>query len=351
MDIINDIEKTRKTTKEVIQEKAQSPILQQLGYNFIKILDTMPCESSSLPVSNYFFFCEIEVLISLEKDLMKMEGLKHSLRLDKKLMAEHHGGITYLFVQKEFNTFVRIVEEEISKERYLKEIAWEVLKTAAMTVLAEEFETSYGHYFEDVESKSLEEMIHIYCNIEEIRNPRHVINQGKFLYFLVKYRFFDLTQLFKLYKDVDKLIKDGINDREYNNFKNKVKNLHTSHQLSYTIHDVDLMTGLEFEQFITALFRKMGYLATTTKASMDQGIDVIAEKMGRKIGIQAKCYSKKVGNSAVQEVVAGLCHYHCSKGIVITNNYFTDSAIALATSNNVLLWDRDKLIEKINELF
>jgi restriction system protein len=88
-----------------------------------------------------------------------------------------------------------------------------------------------------------------------------------------------------------------------------------------------------------------------TKGSGDQGIDVIAEKAGIKIGIQAKCYSSKVTNKAVQEVTAALSYYSCDKGIVISNNYFTESAISLAQSNNIVLWDRDSLKRKLEEFF
>ena len=107
------------------------------------------------------------------------------------------------------------------------------------------------------------------------------------------------------------------------------------------------MDGTEFEELIAKLFRKMGYDAEVTKASGDQGIDVIATKNGFKYGIQAKCYSGQVGNSAIQEVVAGKTYYSLNKAIVVTNNFFTKSAIKLAEANGVVLWDRNILKEKL----
>ena len=94
----------------------------------------------------------------------------------------------------------------------------------------------------------------------------------------------------------------------------------------------------------------MGYEAQVTKASGDQGIDVIAEKDGFKIGIQAKCYSGSVSNSAIQEAVAGLQYYNLDKTIVVTNSSYTASAIKLAEANGIVLWDRNILTEKISEL-
>lgn len=116
------------------------------------------------------------------------------------------------------------------------------------------------------------------------------------------------------------------------------------------IESIDKMSGTEFETFIYNLLIKLGYSASVTKATGDQGIDIIARKNGYSFGIQAKCYSSSVSNSAIQEVVAGLSYYELDVGLVVTNNYFTKSAMDLAKSNNVLLWDRDVLISRMNEV-
>lgn len=65
--------------------------------------------------------------------------------------------------------------------------------------------------------------------------------------------------------------------------------------------------------------------------------------------MQAKRYSEKVSLSAVQEVIGGLRHYGLSSGMVVTNSTFQASAIQLAKDNNITLWNRDKLIEKLGE--
>ena len=115
-----------------------------------------------------------------------------------------------------------------------------------------------------------------------------------------------------------------------------------------TIFDVDKMCGNEFESFLSILFSRMGYNARVTERH-DQGIDVIAIKDGVKLGIQAKRFKGNVGNSAVQEVVAGLTIHGCNKALVVTNSNFTNSAIALAKANNVELWDREVLIKHMRK--
>lgn len=115
------------------------------------------------------------------------------------------------------------------------------------------------------------------------------------------------------------------------------------------LNTIDIMNGREFEEFIANLFRKKGYKTTLTPSSGDYGIDVIIENDFLKIGIQTKCYSDKVSNSAVQEAFTGIKHYGLDKAMVITNNYFQPSAIRLAKENNVILWDRERLEEELSK--
>lgn len=110
------------------------------------------------------------------------------------------------------------------------------------------------------------------------------------------------------------------------------------------INNIDTMDGINFEKFLVHLFANMNYKAEVTQASNDQGADLIIEKLGERTAVQAKCYSSTVGNTAVQEVTGAKQYYNCTKAMVITNNYFTKSAIELAYANNVELKDREDLI-------
>ena len=110
-----------------------------------------------------------------------------------------------------------------------------------------------------------------------------------------------------------------------------------------SIQTTDSMSPAVFERMVAVLFNSMGYDAKVTKLSGDQGVDVVADKKGRRAVIQAKCYSGSVGNGAVQEVVAGKQYYHAVDAYVVTNSTFTKSAIELARANNVVLWDRNEL--------
>lgn len=113
---------------------------------------------------------------------------------------------------------------------------------------------------------------------------------------------------------------------------------------------IDKMTGIEFEDFAKRLLILLGYTdVKKTKASNDYGVDILAQKDGLKYAIQCKNYSDTLGNKSIQEVYTGKKFYNCDVAIVFTNNYFTKNAIALAVTNEVLLWDRnvlEKLLKK-----
>lgn len=120
--------------------------------------------------------------------------------------------------------------------------------------------------------------------------------------------------------------------------------------LEYTLEYVDSLTGQEFEAFVRHVLERIGFACQLTKESNDQGIDIVATRGEQRLGVQAKCYAAKVGNGAVQEVVAGVSHYGLDHALVVTNSTFTPAAVKLAGSNGVFLWDRSVLQDKLHAL-
>jgi restriction endonuclease Mrr len=118
---------------------------------------------------------------------------------------------------------------------------------------------------------------------------------------------------------------------------------HREWQEKKSLSKIDVMTGKDFEDFIALCCQKIGYEVSTTKISSDFGADLIIQKRGIKTVIQVKRWQQNVGIKAVQEVAAARSHYSAERAMVITNSYFTSNAKKLADSNNVLLWDRNKL--------
>jgi HJR/Mrr/RecB family endonuclease len=265
------------------------------------------------------------------------------------------------FYENEFTMFATIIKNKYNIENLLlaKFATNKLLKNNMQSFFALTWERKHKDFFESFDTSKIlgiENVVSHYCKIIDIE-PKSMVNIGLFTYFImdkckINYgdenqedAFYEYEFLFNYNKN---LIEAELESLKLLNFEKKL--LNKREEVEYTINDVDLMGGLEFEEFVALMFSKMGYLTRVTKASGDQGIDVIAENNEMKIGIQAKCYSGQVTNTAIQEVVAGINHYNLDKAMVITNSCFSQSAIELAKSNNVILWDRNKMKEKLEEI-
>lgn len=115
------------------------------------------------------------------------------------------------------------------------------------------------------------------------------------------------------------------------------------------MYHVDAMNGYDFEKFLAEIFQTAGYDVEGTKLSGDQGADLFVTRFGKKIVIQAKNYSGSVGNTAVQEAISAKSFYACDEAMVVTNSYFTKSAIELANAVSVRLIGRPDLQKYLDE--
>lgn len=137
----------------------------------------------------------------------------------------------------------------------------------------------------------------------------------------------------------------------HNGYSNNYLDSDTKNQ-NNEIDDVDNdMDGFDFEKYTGKLLKANGFIKVeVTQCSGDFGVDVIAYKDEIKYAIQCKKYSSPVGIKAVQEVIGSKAMNDCHVAVVLTNNKFTKSAKELAEKNNVLLWDRDKLVDLIENM-
>lgn len=159
-----------------------------------------------------------------------------------------------------------------------------------------------------------------------------------------------------------KASKEDLND-EISNLEKKIKELKNEQQdlirthkdavsiiVNKEIKRIDKLNGREFEKYCGRMLEKLEFEeVNVTISSGDQGIDVLA-KMGKtSYGFQCKHYSSPVGNKALQEAISGKEFYKVDKAVVITNNYFTPSAIALAQEAGIDTWNRDTLIDFVHD--
>lgn len=112
--------------------------------------------------------------------------------------------------------------------------------------------------------------------------------------------------------------------------------------------EIDKMSGEEFETYLEILFRNDGYKVTHTGNSKgDFGADLVLEKDGKRVAVQAKRWNETVGEKAIQEVVSSKAIYNCQEAMVVTNRWFSFQAQRLAKVNGVMLWNRNDLVNAI----
>ena len=115
------------------------------------------------------------------------------------------------------------------------------------------------------------------------------------------------------------------------------------------IEHIDKLSGLEFENLLINQFQKLGYKTIETPTTGDFGADIIVDtKSETRFIIQCKRFKNKVNLKAVQEVVGAIAHFNGDIGIVITSSSFLNSAIKLAESNDIELWDKNKLMKLLS---
>ncbi len=250
-------------------------------------------------------------------------------------------------MSQEYDKYFQIISRKYNDIAINPLVIWYLHKEAAKEYFFEYFINKYSEF--EKKQASLEDYILSYMGIDTI-DPTDIFNVSVFTYFLMNIVWINDHEGFPIYFEiVEKEIIRMLEEKELRRFESML--VKPVKKQTVTITNIDLMGGQEFEYFVADLFQRMGYVTEVTKQTGDQGIDIIARRPGTSIGIQTKCYSQEVSNKAVQEVTAGLGYYNLDKGIVVTNHYYTKSAVELANSNGIILWDRNMLKEKINELF
>lgn len=129
-----------------------------------------------------------------------------------------------------------------------------------------------------------------------------------------------------------------------------------------TLEEVDRLSGLDFERYITMVYRKQGYEAKLTPVVNDYGADVLimpSDKNTKGLLIQCKHVNnpnKAVGPEGVHEICSSLNVYRIKEGvefhgIVVTNALtFTANAIQSAQANSIEIYNREQIRRYINEI-
>lgn len=110
--------------------------------------------------------------------------------------------------------------------------------------------------------------------------------------------------------------------------------------------NVDAMSGIEFEHYAAALLANEGFTdVQVTRASGDNGVDIMATRSEKRYAIQAKRYKGTVSRRAVSDAVAGMLPYGCNACMVITSGHLSPKAMNFARAHQCEIVDRDVLVD------
>lgn len=122
-----------------------------------------------------------------------------------------------------------------------------------------------------------------------------------------------------------------------------------------TIEALQSLEPTEFENLVSTLLVQMGFNVSTTKASGDGGIDIVAINeqpiVGGQYIVQCKRYAtgNNVGEPAIRDLFGVMHSENANKGILITTSDFTRQAILFAEDKAIELINGSKLLSLIDE--
>lgn len=108
---------------------------------------------------------------------------------------------------------------------------------------------------------------------------------------------------------------------------------------------LDSISPQEFESVVLEAFARLGYQASHTPWSGDEGIDGILVKAGKKTAVQCKKHKNTVGQPYLRDFLGAMVHAKCEEGIFVTTSEFSDGARALAKANKIKLIDGSQVID------
>ncbi len=116
------------------------------------------------------------------------------------------------------------------------------------------------------------------------------------------------------------------------------------------LEELQKIDPLQFEKIISTLFKRMGYDVLLTKASRDEGIDLIITKNGKKSVVQCKRYSGTVGQPTARDLYGSMIHNHAEDAYLITTGVFSLPAQTWASGKPIHLVDGNMLVEWIETI-
>jgi len=107
--------------------------------------------------------------------------------------------------------------------------------------------------------------------------------------------------------------------------------------------------GVALENELAALYRKLGYGVETTKATGDEGIDLILRKNGATVLVQCKGHSRPIGVGAIRDLYGTLMHHKADRAVLACPAGFTQGVIEFVQGKPIELISARELVYMVEK--
>jgi restriction system protein len=121
-------------------------------------------------------------------------------------------------------------------------------------------------------------------------------------------------------------------------------------ELNKKVTSLSELNPREFEEYLTELFKLLGYEKVTLTPQMnDKGMDILMEKDGKRCAVQCKRHKGIIGSPAIQGFLGAMQHAEVSHGFFVTTSTFSLEAEKMASQHPIELVDATKLAQMIQQ--
>jgi len=258
---------------------------------------------------------------------------------DKDMLEDLYSKTGYEYDHREYDKLLKILNKKKQQELNLDKIAMVIdlridqihEKRIAVAIKYEKdyskILNKYIKYFGETGFEVLNFRMLIYYLVRNHIEPRFGEGPGEVVIWV---------------RDLLKDLEETYEKIELEEFENKLLN---GNKTSLT--DLDKLKGIEFEKALGQIFKTQGYTVQETPASNDYGADLLLEKFGRKIAVQAKRYEGTVPNRAIQEAHTAKEYYDCDEAWIVTQSNLSNNSTKMANKLKVKIIDRQQLQKMI----
>ncbi|HEY8364282.1 MAG TPA: restriction endonuclease, partial [Haloplasmataceae bacterium] len=275
---------------------------------------------------------------------------KNEETINKLLSSYKEKNLNY---DQDLNYIKEIIKEklDLDSEIFISYLTFELIKKLAIDYYSEKFHSIYGNFFCDTDLKILDNAVNQYVNLDFLNDHINSQDMTEFTYYLMKCGTFnDDSDYYYCINKICSLVTKAYQERKKQKFH---KHLHD--ETEKTLKEIESLEELhyiktqdQFKEYCLHLLKALGYENIVTP--LNNYLDFLVSLKDINIGIITHYLTKndeKITTTMIQDLKTGLLFNDLHKGIIITNGLATHDALDLASKNNIMIWDKDLLQEKI----